>query len=227
MEIRPLTQEERKYTYPQSMQLQGQTGSIGRLQGDFGKRGTEYSQSWTDYWERYKPDDFQSELNQIVYALRSGECGLLTDCNTMKAYVAANPESAFQENHNKEYGFRVDTDRHAYLIRCNPSANNAHFYCYCYASEYLDRHMAYAAKGIRFINSRYKELFRISDGDRITVTLGWGKKKEHACRYIDEYHTEVGGHLYHICGFAERMEQNGAVYEPKQQEKQKEKERGR
>lgn len=33
MEILPLTQEERKYTCPQSMQLQGQTGSIGRLQG--------------------------------------------------------------------------------------------------------------------------------------------------------------------------------------------------
>ncbi len=227
MEIRPLTQEERKYTYPQSMQLQGQTGSIGHLQGNFGIGGTEYNQSWIDYWERYKPDDFQRELDGIVNALRSGECGLLADRNTMKAYVAAYPDSAFHENHNKEYGFRIDTDRHAYLIRCNPSANDTHFYCYCYKSEYLDRHMANAAKGIRFIDSRYKELFCIPDGEKITVTLGWGKKKEYACRYIDEYHTEVGGHLYHICEFAERMEQNGAVYEPKQQEKQKEQERGR
>ena len=210
MEIRPLTQEERKYTYPQSMQLQGQTGSIGHLQGNFGIGGTEYNQSWIDYWERYKPDDFQRELDGIVNALRSGECGLLADRNTMKAYVAAYPDSAFHENHNKEYGFRIDTDRHAYLIRCNPSANDTHFYCYCYKSEYLDRHMANAAKGIRFIDSRYKELFCIPDGEKITVTLGWGKKKEYACRYIDEYHTEVGGHLYHICEFAERMEQNGA-----------------
>lgn len=227
MEIRPLTQEEQKYTYPQSMQLQGQTGSIGHMQGDFGKEGTEYNQSWTDYWERYKSDDFQRELEGIVNALRSEECGLLTDRNTMKKYVEAYPDSAFQANRNKEYGFRVDTVRHAYLIRCSPSVNSARFDCYCYMSEYLDRHMANAAKGIRFINSRYKELFRISDGDKITVTLGWGKKKEHVCRYIDEYHTEVGGHLYHICEFAERMEQNGAVYEPKQQEKQKEQERGR
>lgn len=227
MEIRPLTQEERKYTYPQSMQLQGQTGSIGRLQGNLGIGGTEYNQSWTDYWERYQSDDFQRELDGIVNALRSEECGLLADRNTMKAYVSAYPESAFQGNHNKEYGFRVDTDRNAYLIRCNLSRNDTHFDCYCYMSEYLDRHMANAAKGIRFINSRYKELFRISDGDKITVTSGWGEKREHVCRYIDEYHTEVGGHLYHICEFAERMEQNGAVYEPKQQEKQKEQERGR
>ena len=227
MEIRPLTQKERKYTYPQSMQLQGQSGSIGHLQGDFGKGGTEFNQSWTDCRGHYKPDDFEIELDGIINALRSEECGLLADRNSMNAYVAACPDSVFHMNRNREYGFRVDTEKHAYLIRCSPSANNAHFDCYCYVSEYLDRHMAEAEKGIRFINSRYKELFRISDGDKITVTSPWGKKKEHTCRYIDEYHTEVGGHLYHICEFAERMEQNGAVYEPKQREKKKEKERGR
>ena len=32
---------------------------------------------------------------------------------------------------------------------------------------------------------------------------------------IDEYHTEVGSNLYHICEFAERMQKNGATYEPK------------
>ena len=34
MEIRPLTQPEQKYTYAQSMQLEGQTGCIGHLRGD-------------------------------------------------------------------------------------------------------------------------------------------------------------------------------------------------
>ena len=33
-------------------------------------------------------------------------------------------------------------------------------------------------------------------------------------RFIDEYHTDIGGHHYHICEFAERMEQIGAKYEP-------------
>lgn len=36
MEIRPLTEAERKYTYTQSMQLLGQTGCIGHLRGDTG-----------------------------------------------------------------------------------------------------------------------------------------------------------------------------------------------
>ncbi len=35
MEIRPLTQAEQKYTYKQSMQIQGQTESIGHLRGGF------------------------------------------------------------------------------------------------------------------------------------------------------------------------------------------------
>ena len=34
------------------------------------------------------------------------------------------------------------------------------------------------------------------------------------CRYIDDYHVEIGDNLYHICEFAERMEQNGHTYEP-------------
>ena len=35
MDIRPLTPTEQKYTYAQSMQLEGQTGTIGHLRGDF------------------------------------------------------------------------------------------------------------------------------------------------------------------------------------------------
>jgi hypothetical protein len=34
------------------------------------------------------------------------------------------------------------------------------------------------------------------------------------CRYIDDYHVEIGDNLYHICEFAERMEQNGHTCEP-------------
>ena len=39
---------------------------------------------------------------------------------------------------------------------------------------------------------------------------------ERTCRFIDEYHTEIGGNLYHISEFAERMAHNGATHEPKQ-----------
>lgn len=34
------------------------------------------------------------------------------------------------------------------------------------------------------------------------------------CRYIDDFHTEVGDTIYHICEFAERMEKIGAAVAP-------------
>lgn len=82
------------------------------------------------------------------------------------------------------------------------------------AVEWLDHHIRKAEKGIRFINSRYSELFRIADGEKIEVTNSVGEKSEYVCRYIDEYHTEVGNNLYHICQFAEIMERNGSEYTP-------------
>lgn len=58
----------------------------------------------------------------------------------------------------------------------------------------------------------------IPDGGKVIVTTSWGEKREYPCRFIDEYHTEVGSNLYHICEFAERMQKNGATYEPKSAE---------
>lgn len=59
-------------------------------------------------------------------------------------------------------------------------------------------------------------LFRIPDGESITVTDRNGKPESYLCRYIDDYHTEVGRNLFHICEFAERMEESGCTYAPKE-----------
>ena len=72
-------------------------------------------------------------------------------------------------------------------------------------------------KTIRFIDSDYKELFRIPEGGSITVTYPPGDGREPAtrtCEFLDEMHTKIGGNVYHICEFAERMEAIGARYEP-------------
>lgn len=81
-------------------------------------------------------------------------------------------------------------------------------------------------KGIRFINSRYNELFRIPDGGKILMEYSDGEKCVRTYRYIDDYHTEVGSQLYHICQFAELCENNGVKYSPvKDKEKCREAER--
>jgi hypothetical protein len=68
---------------------------------------------------------------------------------------------------------------------------------------------------IRFIDSRYKELFRIPDGGCIKINLNNGGTLLGKCKYIDDYHftlTQVGrmyGETYHIRQFAEINERNG------------------
>ena len=95
-----------------------------------------------------------------------------------------------------------------------------HGYCYCYVKEWLNQHMEKAEQGIRFIDTQYKELFRIPDGGKIMVTTAWGEKREYTCRFIDEYHTEVGNNLYHIGEFAEFLHKNGAACDPISKEPQ-------
>ncbi len=217
MEIRPLAEEEWKYTYRQSMQLRGQTGCAGYLDGDFGS-AREYRAEWKDQNTFYLTEEFREDFTQTIAALRSGEYGLLQNPDSMGDYTRQHPECVFPNG--KEYGLRVDTENYAYLIRCSPEQGD--FHCFCYVSKWLDRHMENARGGIRFIDSHYKELFRIADGERIVVTAGWGEKFEYACRFIDDYHFETSSaessSLFHICEFAERMEKNGARYAPKQEE---------
>ncbi len=217
LKIRPLTEEERKYTYAQSMQLDGQTGNIGYLRGDFGSSGKQFFFTWTDRWKRYRTDSFGAELDGVINALRSPEYGLLESRSAMTDYVREHPDSLFGADRGAVSGFRVDTGEHAYLVRCNPVQGDYNFYCYCYVSEHLDRHMADARKGIRFIDPHYKELFRIPDGGKIVITEPGGKKREETCRFVEEYHTEVGNHLYHICEFAEVMQRCGNSYGPVQE----------
>ena len=212
--LRPLTVPERKYTYAQSSQLQGQTGNIGYLRGDFGSSGDQFYTTWFDTRPQWKSDEFKRDLDDVINALRSEEYGLLQSRSQMVRYGRENKESEMQGAYTTEFGFRADTEKYAFVLRCNPTRGDYNFYCLCYVKEWLDKHIEEANRDIRFIDSHYKELFRIPDGERIIVTDRDGKTESYPCRYIDSYHTEVGRNLFHICEFAERMEQNGHTYEP-------------
>ena len=149
MEIRPMTQAEQKYTFKQSMQIESQTGQVGYLRGDFGINGREFHTSWHDTDSRRNTDEFATEFDEVIHALRSEEWGLLASRYDMKRYVAEHSDSAFGDSHRPAYGFRVDTEKHVYLLRCNPSPSDYNFYCYCYEKPWLDRNIEKAAQGIR------------------------------------------------------------------------------
>jgi len=90
MEIRALTQPEQKYTYAQSMQLEGQTGCTGHLRGDFGSSGNGFYSTWFDTREQWKTDGFKAELDDAINALREDK-GLLHSRRDMPAFAGANP----------------------------------------------------------------------------------------------------------------------------------------
>lgn len=67
-------------------------------------------------------------------------------------------------------------------------------------------------KDIRFIDSSYNELFRIPDGGYIQVDFP-DETIIKPCKYLDDYHTQIGNRVFHICEFAEIMERLGANYQ--------------
>ena len=207
MEMKTMLPDERKYTYRQSQQISMQTSFIGYLRADFGNSGKEFFSSWNDFRKDLKTDEFKAEFDNVINSLREKD-GILSGRGAMSKHCHDTPESSF-ENDRNEYGVRVDTEKYAYLMRLNPRQGEYNLYCYCYEKQWLDRHISQAEKGIRFIDPHYKELFRIPDGDKIRIILDNGEPLDRECRYIDEYHLEVGNNLYHICEFAERMEQAG------------------
>jgi len=216
LEIRPMTRAEQKYSYTQSQQIAGQTGCIGHLRADMDTNGKGFFSSWDDHRGDLKTQEFKDEFDAVINALRFDEQygGILKNRTSLTAYCHKYPDSAFEGNYTTEYGFRADTEQYAYLLRLNPNKGDYNLYCYCYRRDWLDDHMKRAEKGIRFITPNYKEKFRIPDGDKIRITTSLGEEMNRVCRYIDPTHLEVGRNLYHICEFAERMEQNGSTVIP-------------
>ena len=211
MTFRPVTPAERNYTYSQSQQISMQTGCIGHLRADMDTNGEGFFSSWDDFRKDLKTQEFKDEFDAVINELRKDD-GILHNRGALSKFCFSTPESSF--GNDREYGVRVDTEKYAYLMRLNPYKGEYNLYCYCYVRDWLDKHLKQAERGIRFITPDYKEVFRISDSDKIRITSSWGEKNEYTCRYIDDYHLEVGNNLYHICELAERMQQNGATITP-------------
>ena len=211
-EKRAMIEAEDKYTFRQSTQISMQTGLIGHLRADMDTDGNGFFSSWFDFREELKTDEFKAEFDDVINSLRE-EGDILHNRRALAKYCYCTPQSRMQEEPGY-YGVRVDTEKYAYLLRLNPDRGEYNLYCYCYRRDWLDQHLKDAEKGIRFIDSHYKELFRIPDGGKVKIHYSWNEEQIRTCRYIDDYHVEIGSNLYHICEFAERMEQGGCTYAP-------------
>lgn len=215
--IEPMADSERLYAYSNSQQIEGQTGCIGYLRGDFGD-GNEFYTSWFVRQKRLNDEQFRADLDEVVNYLRADDGpALLYDRRHMLKYCCNYPAAIMKGTSSIEYGFTIRTGQYTYCLRCNPTPGNYNFYLYAYVAEFLDSHIKKAARGIRFITPNYTELFRLPDGGKIRIFDSNGEFDDLSCRYIDETHFELGtgtDNLFHICQFAELMESLGHRYSP-------------
>lgn len=215
LNIRPMTQAEHKYSYSEIDALMTAAGCIGHLRGDMGSEGKSFYTTWFDHQEDIKTQLFKDELDNLVNAMRFDPAysGILSSRGKLAAYCYAHPDSGMGTI-TREYGFRADTEKYAYMLRLNPNRGEYNFYIYCYVREQLDNHITDAERGIRFVTSGYRDLFRLVDGDKIRIVSPDGEHTDRTCRYVSETHMACGWKIYHVLDFAEQMEQAGNTVVP-------------
>lgn len=141
LSIRPIKPEEISFSYTQSQNDNIESGCIGFLRGDFDTSGKGFYTTWEDKVKFLKTDEFKREFDDVINSLRFGYGGLLKDRSSLSAYCQNNPDGVIEGNYTKEYGFRVDTDEHSYILRCNPTKGDYNFYVYAYDRETFEKHL--------------------------------------------------------------------------------------
>ena len=101
LEIQTMQPGERLYAYRQSTQLEGQTGGVGYLRGDFGKDGREFFTTWEDGHGRYKTDAFRQEFDRVVNTLRQPG-GLFSGRSEMARFCQDHADAGFDGNYCRE-----------------------------------------------------------------------------------------------------------------------------
>ncbi len=201
---RALTTNEHLYANRQSQQIAMQTGFIGHLQAEFGTTGKQFYTTFHEFNNPLATQEFLIDLDTVLTQLRD-EGQMLKDQDAMFDFCNSHADWKLPGD-NDHYGLRIDTTKYTYMLRFTPLAVDYNLYCYCYQKECLDHHQAEAKIGIRFIDSYYNTQFTISDGDTIRIVGPQNQFEDKVCRYVDPYHFEMDGNLFHISEFAECMQ---------------------
>lgn len=141
LSIRPIKPEEIQFSYTQSQNDNIESGCIGFLRGDFDTNGKGFYSTWEDKVSELKTESFKREFDAVINSLRFGYGELLKDRGSLSSYCHKHPEGVIEGNYTKEYGFRVDTDEHSYILRCNAAKGDYNFYIYAYDRSIFEKHL--------------------------------------------------------------------------------------
>lgn len=216
--FRILTPDEQKYTFDQPSKLELKTGSIAHIRADFGTLGNNFFTLYDDHNSIIAKyfNEFKTEFDDVINKLRYNESfgGLLYNRGNMKDYCSKHKAASFTADNTEYFGFRIDTEHFAYLLRCNPTVGEYNLYCYAYDKNILNQHLTNARKGISFKRKDLKEKFHINDGDKIRIVLFDGGFRDHVCRYYDDNHIIIKDNAYNIDELVHRCEIEGHIIEP-------------
>ena len=129
MTWKPIEAEKTDWLYSDRGEADAERGCIGHLRGDFGRSGTGLWMRWFDHTPELNHSRFQSELQSVVDGLRN-EGGLLANLSSMRK--GCRYDGAIG---NGYYGYRAETSRYEYYLRCLPQHGDYNFYLYCYDKE--------------------------------------------------------------------------------------------
>ena len=137
MSIRPITPEERAFTYSDEQVIMEQMGCIGYLRADMDSSGKGFFSTWNDFRPDLKTQAFKGEFDAVINALRFDDAcsGILKDRDSLARYCYSHPDTSY--GNSREYGIRADTEDNAYYMRLNPHKGEYNLYCYCYKSSLL------------------------------------------------------------------------------------------
>ena len=130
--IRPMIRAERNYCYSWGSHLMAVAGCIGHLRGAMGSEGKSFYTTWFDHQEDLKTQAFKDELDAVVNALRSDSAygGALASRGKLAAYCYAHPDGRITQGGNA-YGFRLDTENYAYMLRLCSDWGDYNCYLLC------------------------------------------------------------------------------------------------
>ena len=138
IEIRKMLPEERDFSYSQRGGVMERSGCIGHLRVDMGSNGKGFFSNWDDHSPDLKTQAFKDEFDTVINALRFDKQygSIFKDRASLAKCCYSEPESSF--GNGREYGFRVDTEEHSYMLRLNPNPGEYAAYVYAYDREMLD-----------------------------------------------------------------------------------------
>lgn len=147
---KPIETEKHDWLYSGHRDADVERGCVGHLRGDFGRDGNAFWTSWFDHTPGLKSAAFREELQSVVNHLRK-EGGLLSGFAAMRSQCRSGLAC------DDSYGFRTETARYEYCLRCIPRRDDYHFYLYCYDKDAQRAHAREKAQVVRDRKSNPKK----------------------------------------------------------------------